>query len=96
MNIKSFQDPSQFAQEAAPLLMAQEAENNLPLGIMHRLQEDPAAAEDVSMLVLYDEEERPVYLTLRTPPHLWILPFRYIGNPAASLLFNRVFTNGGA
>ncbi|MFQ3545215.1 GNAT family N-acetyltransferase [Halobacillus rhizosphaerae] len=74
MNIKSFQDPSQFAREAAPLLMAQEAENNLPLGIMHRLQEDPAAVEDVSMLVLYDEEERPVYLTLRTPPHLWILP----------------------
>ena len=74
MKIKSFQDPSQFAQEAAPLLIAHEAENNLPLGILHQLQEDPSAAVDVSMLVLYDEEERPVYLTLRTPPHLWILP----------------------
>lgn len=53
--------------------MDREAENNLPLGILQRMKDSKPAPEEAFLLKV-EEEGGPVYMTMRTPPHLWILP----------------------
>ncbi|MCA1010993.1 GNAT family N-acetyltransferase [Halobacillus halophilus] len=61
-----------FTTSIQELLLQREAENNLPLGILKRLQE--SSSDENSILIKIEEEGRPVFMTMRTPPHLWILP----------------------
>ncbi|WP_240339668.1 GNAT family N-acetyltransferase [Halobacillus ihumii] len=73
MRIEETADAAGFARQAEPLLLQKEAENNLPLGIIERWKHGSEKGSSASMLTIYKGEE-PVYITLRTPPHLWILP----------------------
>ncbi|KHE71866.1 GNAT family N-acetyltransferase [Halobacillus sp. BBL2006] len=72
MKVIKQEDVHAFGSLAQNLLTNSEAENNLPLGILQRMQEDPSAM--TANLLHIEEEGIPVYLTMRTPPHLWILP----------------------
>ncbi|MFD2923501.1 GNAT family N-acetyltransferase [Halobacillus naozhouensis] len=73
MRVEETADASGFARQAEPLLLQKEAENNLPLGIIGSWKNSGGKDSSAFMLTVYDGEE-PVYVTLRTPPHLWILP----------------------
>ncbi|UOQ95177.1 GNAT family N-acetyltransferase [Halobacillus shinanisalinarum] len=66
-------DSKLFAKHSEPLLLQKEAENNLPLGIIERWKHSNGGDSTAFMLELY-EGDNLVYITLRTPPHLWILP----------------------
>ncbi|MFG6147232.1 GNAT family N-acetyltransferase [Halobacillus sp. B23F22_1] len=70
MNVTQHRSMNEFAQLIAPLLLKKEAENNLALGIINNTNQ----SNDIIMLSLYNERGEIVYSTLRTPPHLWILP----------------------
>ncbi|SFG13288.1 hypothetical protein SAMN05216353_12427 [Halobacillus alkaliphilus] len=72
MKIIQEQNVESFTSSIQELLLKREAENNLPLGILQRLQESPSSEN--SLLIKIEEEGRPVFMTMRTPPHLWILP----------------------
>ncbi|RWZ58885.1 GNAT family N-acetyltransferase [Halobacillus fulvus] len=65
-------DPQRFLEKVEPLLLKREAENNLPLGILHHLVRQK---EDAPPLLIYGKDEGEIVsMTMRTPPHLWILP----------------------
>ncbi|GGF21186.1 acetyltransferase [Halobacillus andaensis] len=70
MNVTQHRSISEFAQLIEPLLLEKEAENNLSLGILNNRNQ----SKDTIMLSLYNGRGEIVYSTLRTPPHLWILP----------------------
>ncbi|MFZ0369577.1 MAG: GNAT family N-acetyltransferase [Halobacillus sp.] len=72
MKIIQEQNVEAFTSSIQDLLLQREAENNLPLGILKRLQE--SSSNEDSLLIKIEEEGRPIFMTIRTPPHLWILP----------------------
>ncbi|ARI75976.1 GNAT family N-acetyltransferase [Halobacillus mangrovi] len=72
MRVIKQSDGKKFHETVEGLLMDREAENNLPIGILQRMFENPTT-EDAYLLHM-DEDGLPVYLAMRTPPHLWILP----------------------
>ncbi|MGP4068550.1 GNAT family N-acetyltransferase [Halobacillus sp. B29] len=72
MKIFQEQNIEAFTLSIQDLLLQREAENNLPLGILRRIQESSSNKD--SLLIKIEEEGRPVFMTMRTPPHLWILP----------------------
>jgi len=72
MKIIQEQNVEAFTSSIQDLLLQREAENNLPLGILKRIQE--SSSNENSLLIKIEEEGRPVFMTMRTPPHLWILP----------------------
>ncbi|SDK17087.1 GNAT family N-acetyltransferase [Sediminibacillus albus] len=64
-----------YFQEAEPLLLKREACNNLALGILTRLKEDPAGSfEAAPYLGLVKHRGVVEYLFLQTPPNNLILP----------------------
>lgn len=65
-------DPIKFHTQVERLLLEKEAENNLPLGILQRMIESKREAE--CHLVHIQEQGVAEFMSLRTPPHLWILP----------------------
>ncbi|UOQ45254.1 GNAT family N-acetyltransferase [Halobacillus salinarum] len=73
MEVVQYCNPQEFADIIEPLLMEKEAANNLPLGIIDRLVKGTFKQDEVFMYVIKEKGE-PVYMTMRTPPHLWILP----------------------
>ncbi|MGP4076399.1 GNAT family N-acetyltransferase [Halobacillus sp. K22] len=72
MKVIQEQNVEAFTSSIQDLLLQREAENNLPLGILQRLQESPS--KEPPFLIKIEEEGSPVFMTMRTPPHLWILP----------------------
>ncbi|WP_226581584.1 GNAT family N-acetyltransferase [Halobacillus litoralis] len=64
-------DAGAFKKEVEALLLEREAENNLPLGILERMQESNS---EECHLIHITENNQPLFMSMRTPPHLWILP----------------------
>lgn len=65
-------DPIKFHERVEALLLDKEAENNLPLGILERLKK--SHGKEACHLISFQENGKPVFMSMRTPPHLWIIP----------------------
>ncbi|MBN9655174.1 GNAT family N-acetyltransferase [Halobacillus sp. GSS1] len=72
MTIMYEHDPGKFLERVEPLLMAKESENNLPLGILERLKN--SYGKEVCHLISFQENGKAAFMSMRTPPHLWIIP----------------------
>ncbi|MYL69605.1 GNAT family N-acetyltransferase [Halobacillus litoralis] len=72
MTIMYEHDPGKFLERVEPLLLAKEAENNLPLGILDRLKN--SQGKEACHLISFQENGKPAFMSMRTPPHLWIIP----------------------
>ncbi|WLR48840.1 GNAT family N-acetyltransferase [Halobacillus litoralis] len=72
MTIIYERDPIKFYERVEPLLLNKEAENNLPLGILERLKN--SQGKEACHLIRFQENGRTTFMTMRTPPHLWIIP----------------------
>ncbi|MCP3033031.1 GNAT family N-acetyltransferase [Halobacillus sp. A1] len=68
MKIVRHYDLNKFRKLMEPLLMENEAENNLLLGLMR----NPPPSNTIMLSI--QEGTTVVYGIMRTPPHLWILP----------------------
>ena len=67
MRILCFDDPARFWQRAAPFLMAQEAKNNLPIGIVLQAIEKPSCYGAGLFLALVEEDGKAAGTALLTP-----------------------------
>ncbi|MGP4059251.1 GNAT family N-acetyltransferase [Halobacillus sp. H74] len=65
-------DPIKFYTHVESLLMDREAENNLPLGLLERMKDSSFNGEHY--LVHIQKSDKSMFMSMRTPPHLWILP----------------------
>ncbi|WP_394218081.1 GNAT family N-acetyltransferase [Halobacillus trueperi] len=65
-------DPIKFHERVEPLLMDKEAENNLPLGILERLKN--SQGQEACHLISFQDNGKTAFMSMRTPPHLWIIP----------------------
>lgn len=72
METRSFDDPALFRRAADPLLLRQEARNNLILGVTGILVTKPEVYPEFH-LWLVEESEAPVAAAAMTPPHNLIL-----------------------
>lgn len=72
MTICYEKDLIKFYKAVEPLLLDKEAENNLPLGILERLKE--SQGEKDCDLIHIQENSQTTFMSMRTPPHLWIIP----------------------
>ncbi|WP_173918483.1 GNAT family N-acetyltransferase [Halobacillus sp. Marseille-Q1614] len=95
MNIAQFKDIHQFKINTHPLLLEKESENNLPLGILGELSNNPSRYHHQETLLTVEENSQPHYLTMRTPPHLWILPsVSGVSREAIKVLADYLYKNG--
>jgi hypothetical protein len=69
MQLHRFEDPQAFYDRVEPFLLAHEAENNLPLGLVGALIEDlHRYGDDPPYMALVEEDGQVVHVALRTPP----------------------------
>jgi predicted GNAT family acetyltransferase len=73
MVVKELQDPSAFLSAAAPLLLEDEARNNLILGIAGTLSEHPSVYPEFRLWLVDDEQGRALGAALQTPPYNLVL-----------------------
>lgn len=73
MEVRRIDDPAAFLAAAGPLLLADEARNNLSLGIAGTLRDYPARYRDFRLWLVEDGGE-VVGAALRTSPHNLVLP----------------------
>ncbi|HEY9838893.1 MAG TPA: GNAT family N-acetyltransferase [Candidatus Obscuribacterales bacterium] len=71
MAVEHFRDPKAFARKASDWLEADEAVNNLPLGLLGVLERNPELAASALMLALQQDLARLV--AVRTPPKHLVL-----------------------
>lgn len=72
MEVETFEDAAAFREAADPLLLAEEAVNNLILGITGTAIEHPSAFDQFAAWVVLDSG-KAVVAAVRTPPHNLIL-----------------------
>lgn len=69
MQLQRFDNPQAFYDRVEPFLLAHEAENNLPLGLVGALIEDlHRYGDDPPYMALVEEDGQIVHMALRTPP----------------------------
>lgn len=73
MRIREFSSASDFLEFALPHLEENEAANNLIIGLAFRLVNQPEIYPLKPFLAVAEEDDRPVFAALMTPPHLIIL-----------------------
>jgi GNAT superfamily N-acetyltransferase len=72
MEVRRYDDPAAFRRDGAPLLLADPARNNLALGILQTLLDEPAVYPSFRLWLALDGD-RPQGLALQTPPHNVVL-----------------------
>lgn len=72
MRLRRFTDAAAFAAACEPLLLAREAENGLPLGLMDALVRRRYNPDEALMALAEDDTQPPLVL-VRTPPHHLVL-----------------------
>ncbi|TGB02681.1 GNAT family N-acetyltransferase [Halobacillus salinus] len=72
MNIIEESNVNRFKAEVNHLLVEREAENNLPLGLLRGMDQEESSL--APYLLYIKEAGKTTCMTMRTPPHLWILP----------------------
>jgi predicted GNAT family acetyltransferase len=75
--VKELDDPGAFLEAVAPLLLEDEARNNLILGIAGTLRDHPSLYDEYRLWIVEDRG-RAVGVALRTPPYNLVL-----GGPAS-------------
>ncbi|MFD1019984.1 GNAT family N-acetyltransferase [Thalassobacillus hwangdonensis] len=70
MKIIVHEDPVAFLRKVEPMLLEEEALNNLPLGIVGRMRDSAGGAH----LLTVEDEGEVVFMAMQTPNHNWILP----------------------
>lgn len=70
MKARRFTDAGAFSACVGPLLMRQERENNVPLGIVRRLVAKP---NDAALMIAMEDSDRPVCAAIMTPPFTLVL-----------------------
>ena len=78
-------DAHEFLQLAGPLLLEDEARNNLILGIAGSLVESPDRYPEKEFWVVVDGDGEPAAAAMRTPPYNLILAWPRDGNALATL-----------
>lgn len=73
MHFQRFQSVRSFADFAIPTLEMNEAENNLPIGILNRALDQEEEPIDWLMACVFDGENVPALIAMMTPPHNLIL-----------------------
>ena len=72
MDVLRYDDPEAFRREGAPVLLADAARNNLPLGILQTLLDEPQVYPSFHLWLAVGDEG-PVGLALQTQPHNVVL-----------------------
>jgi len=67
MELKRFDDINEFLDIAKPVLIENEVENNLILGVALHIQKDPSRYKEQFLAIIYDEEEISA-ISVCTPP----------------------------
>jgi hypothetical protein len=70
MKARRFTDARSFSACVGPLLMRQELENNVPLGIVRRLVDKPS---DAALMVVIEDSDQPICAAVMTPPFKLVL-----------------------
>ncbi len=70
MKARRFTDARSFSACVGQLLMRQERENNVPLGIVRRLVDKPS---DAALMIAIEDSDRPVCAAIMTPPFKLVL-----------------------
>jgi predicted GNAT family acetyltransferase len=70
MQARRFTDAAAFSACVRPLLMRQERENNVPLGIVRRLVDKP---RDAALMIAIEDSDQPVCAAIMTPPFKLVL-----------------------
>lgn len=73
MVVKELEDPGAFLEATAPLLLKDEARNNLILGIAGTLDQHPSVYREFRLWLVEDESGEVVGAALRTPPYNLVL-----------------------
>lgn len=85
MTLRVLDDAQDFLDLAGPLLLEDEARNNLILGITGSLVESPDRYAEKRFWVVLDEDGEPAAAALRTPPWNLVLAWPSDGNALAAL-----------
>ena len=72
MDVLRYDDPEAFRREGAPVLLADAARNNLPLGILQTLLDEPEVYPSFHLWLAVGDEG-PAGLALQTEPHNVVL-----------------------
>ena len=73
MRVRVLDDAAEFLREAGPLLLPNEARDNLIFGIAGSIVADPGRYEERRFWLAGGEDGRPVAAAMRTPPYNLIL-----------------------
>jgi hypothetical protein len=79
MRVRRFTDARAFGERVGPMLMRQERENNVPLGIVRGLVAKP---NDVALMLAIEDSDPPVCAAVMTPPFKLVLS----SGPAAAVV----------
>lgn len=93
MVVKELDDPSAFLEACGPLLLTDEARNNLILGIAATLRDHPTVYDDHHLWLVEDRDGAIVACALRTPPHNLVLAGP-TSRTAIEVLANALHTRG--
>ncbi|HET7580178.1 MAG TPA: GNAT family N-acetyltransferase [Bacillales bacterium] len=84
MDIHRYDNAQRFLEKVESCLMAHEAVNNLPLGILYRLiREGTNPDQPEPFLAVLEEKNQPVLIMVMTPPHNLIIYGIEPGRPEA-------------
>ena len=84
MKLERFDDPHRFYEQAAPFLLAREAEHNLILGLSAELMGGSSRYPEPAYMAVVRHGQAIVAVSLRTPPHPVIVS--HVTDPSALLL----------
>jgi predicted GNAT family acetyltransferase len=75
IKLQHFTDPKAFYDRVEAFLLAHEAENNLPLGLVSALTENPQRyGDDPPYMATVEQNGEVTLMALRTPPYNLVLP----------------------
>jgi predicted GNAT family acetyltransferase len=78
MSVRRFTDARAFDERVGPMLMRQERENNVPLGIVRGLVAKP---NEAALMLAVEESDQPICAAVMTPPFKLVLS----SGPAAAV-----------
>ena len=68
VSIHRFSDATAFLEHVQPLLLRNEAENNLILGVVRTLIDQPGRYTETPYLASLEDDVTPIACAIRTPP----------------------------
>lgn len=94
MRLTEYTHIDDFLAAAEPVLLAREAENNLPLGIANRIRHEPHLIHIAPFLATVADAEGVILVALRTPPYNLILHAERQNDAAIARLVSHMHAHG--